>query len=369
MNKLKNFTSLRRLIELRGAIPISTFMEEVLLNHDLGYYAQENAIGHIGDFVTSPEISQLFGEMLGIWCLTCWELMGCPKEFTLVELGPGKGTLMHDLLRSTRNVPGFHQALEIYMVEASNKLSKIQQNKLKSFNYIKQTWHDNIYDLPKKPTLIIANEFFDALPIRQYQKIKDEWYEILISIIPSNQELCFIKNPIEKPINTYLNAEHPNAIHNAIYESSLKSIEYMQNIADHIYNYGGCAAIIDYGYDYEPNQRIDYSNSLQAVKNHKYHPVLSDIGYADISAHVDFNILKKAAEHRKCSVIGAISQNKFLTSLGIDLRAKMLLKNASSLQGKAIMSGLERLISPQQMGDLFKVVAIYNDFSNNQLIF
>ena len=360
MPKTKYLNHLRKIIEEQGSVTIATLMEEALTNYKQGYYNTCDPIGSSGDFITAPEISQLFGESIGVWCASLWQKMGSPKKINLIELGPGHGTLMQDIYRSTKNVKGFHDAIDIHLVEISPILIDIQKNKLKNIVNNRIHWHPDFNSTPDIASIIVANEFFDALPINQYIKIKKLWYENIVTIMQQNGEFCFANIPVSSKTNELLTEEHPNASDRSIVEISTSSISLIQKICDRLYNFGGGAIIIDYGYDQDYKDRRIYDSTLQAVKDHKYHPILSDIGKADMTAHVDFFALKKAAKARRCLVHGTITQREFLLNLGIDLRADILTRKASPEAAYNIISGLSRLIDNDKMGSLFKAMSIVN---------
>ena len=284
-------------IKATGPMAVDRYME--LCNTH--YYATRDPFGVNGDFITAPEISQIFGEMLGIWAIMEWEKLKRPKKIAIIEIGPGRGTLMADLLRAIKLAPQFMP--EIHLVEFSPTLQKLQEKTLAKH---KVTWHTEIPNL-KTPTLIIANEFFDALPIKQFtpegeRLIHEKEGKLYFNSNEVTVEIC----PLAKPI--------------------------MQKIAK-----ASAAAIIDYGY-FTPTG----ANTLQAVKNHKFHNVLEDCGEADLTAHVNFaelaaNCIKKPK---------LMTQKDFLLGFGADVRAKILGKEQD----------LQRLIAPEQMGELFKVL-------------
>lgn len=329
--------SLEALIKSRirehGPMSIAEFMALALTHPDYGYYMRGDPLGAAGDFITSPEISQMFGELIGAWLAAQWQQMG-KREAILVELGPGRGTLMNDLLRATKNIPGFHASISVHMVEASPSLRAIQQEKLRSA-HSSITWHTNIDTLPKFPLLLVANEFFDALPIRQF--IHDgEWKERMISV-DEHDQLQFVL-----PAKAGMTIE------------MCEEAQFIINIiASHIATHGGAALIIDYGY--EGGSRGD---TLQAMKHHSYHHILDEPGSADLTAHVDFDVLSKRAIAAGAQSYGPITQGTFLERLGIEIRHEILLSKANEAQKSAMISAYERLISPKQMGELFKVLAI-----------
>ena len=355
---MKIIGNIRQAIEDYGSITIAQFMSEAMYNLKEGYYINNNPIGRGGDFITSPEISQLFGEMLGIYVVDSWIKLGSPAKFNLVELGPGRATLMDDLLRATKHVKDFHQALNIHFVETNTRLIEVQEQRLKSYN-LPCFWHNSVYSLANDlPLIILANEFFDCLPINQYIRNKDIWYERSVTL--NSQEFDIIKTPVPYSLTESLNNDHPNSADLSIVEICYPAIEIIQHLANIFKKTPGYMLAIDYGYDIDPLQRKSYNYTLQAVKNHKYHPIFSDIGRADLTAHVDFFALKQSALANDCQISGSITQGKFLQNLGIHIRADRLKKNATLPERENIDSGLNRLIDPKQMGDLFKVLSIYS---------
>jgi len=355
---MKIIGNLRQAIEENGFITIAQFMNEAMYNIHEGYYINYDPIGKSKDFITSPEISQLFGEMIGIYCADLWIKMNKPAKFYLVELGPGHATLMDDLLRATKNIEGFHEACEINFVEKNNRLIKIQQDKLSKYN-IPKNWYKNIYELPNDlPIIMFANEFFDCLPINQYIKIKDTWHEQTVSLNDTEFSLSYM--PISFQLNESLNAEYVHAKNRAIVEVCYPAIEIIQHITNMFQKTPGSLLIIDYGYNHKSIERTAFISTLQAVKNHKYHPIFSDIGRADLTAHVDFNALKQSALANNSLTNDAITQREFLTQLGIILRAELLKRKANPAEVSIIDSGLHRLIDSSQMGNLFKAMSIYS---------
>ena len=353
MKALKNIL---KLIQEQGSITIAQFMQEAMYNESEGYYINNEPIGREGDFITSPEISQLFGEMVGIFCADMWMKMGEPDSFNLVEIGPGRGTLMSDLMRATKHVKGFHSSCNIHLVETNKKLIEAQKSKLAAYEV---TWHKDIYSLPSnEPIIIVTNEFFDVLPINQYVRKQDIWYENEISFKSNKEEFSFIHNPIESSMSDDLSLEYPKSIDNSIIEICYPAKDIIKHFSSVFQKTPGCLLILDYGYDYEPLKRDAYGSSLQSIKNHQFNPIFSNIGEADLTAHVDFNALKAVAN--SCNVTNTIGQGEFLSNLGIMFRAEILKKNANQAQCKDIDESLARLINPEQMGELFKAMAIYS---------
>ena len=342
-------------IEATGPISIADYMELALAHPEYGYYTTNEPFGTDGDFITAPEISQIFGELLGLWCVDMWQRMeGGP--IALVELGPGRGTLMQDILRATRNMGDFHDHLTIHMVESSPKLSTIQYQRLRN-EHPRIEWIDQFEQVPKnKPALVIANEFFDALPIKQHVKTPDGIQERLVGYNDEADEFEFVLG------NAGLSLAKGGGVmkDGTIIESCPLAKQITGEIAAHINAQGGAGLFIDYGYLGDAHQ-----DTLQAVRNHAFAPVLKDPGKADITAHVDFRTLMEVAENQGVVAHGTISQGTFLLRLGAEVRAEKLLRTASPEQAEYILTGIKRLISPHEMGELFKVMSIC---SNHALV-
>ncbi len=323
--------TLKELIKQSGSIPVDKFMEMVIPY----YYKNNNPFGKKGDFVTAPEVSQMFGEMIGIWCANHWLNKG-KNKFTLVEIGGGNGTLMADLLRGTKNVKGFHDAIkQIAMVEISPSLQEKQKSKILFSNI---NWYSDLKEVDSENCIVICNEFFDALPIKQFIKEQDGFKEIHIGL--KNDEFEFVTKSISWHLGDLCGV-------GVIVEKSESSIRYAEVIKQKIGS-AGAAIIIDYGY-----VETSYKSTLQALKSHKFHNVLKEIGEADITAHVDFKSLAKVFDDFKANII---PQGDFLIKCGIMARAAMLIDNGAD--PKEIHEALARLINNDQMGQLFKVLEI-----------
>jgi NADH dehydrogenase [ubiquinone] 1 alpha subcomplex assembly factor 7 len=348
---------IKQIIKKEGSITIARFMEAAMYDSEHGYYIHSSPIGKYGDFITAPEISQLFGEMIGIYCADKWINMGQPKKFNLVELGPGKATLMIDLLRATKHISGFHEACQIHLVDTNDYLIEFQKEVLKPY---KVTWHKDIYSLPiDDPLIIIANEFFDCLPVNQYILKNNIWHERSV-VMNQAQEFEYIETDISKELSETLKDTHPNVKENDIIEICYSARQIVKHIAECLQKASGYLLAIDYGYDIDPLSRKSYESTIQAIKNHKFHSIFSDIGKADITAHVDFDSLRKIGVDNSCQASAPITQRDFLQGLGIHIRAEMIKKNASLEQQRIIDSGLERLTHPKQMGELFKVLEVHS---------
>jgi NADH dehydrogenase [ubiquinone] 1 alpha subcomplex assembly factor 7 len=332
----------RLIARIRDHGPIS--LAEYMHDCNAHYYATRDPFGAAGDFTTAPEISQVFGELIGAWCADYWQRMGAPDPVLLVELGPGRGTLMADALRATRGVPGFHAALELHLVETSPVLRQQQQDKLAAYT---PEFHDHFVGLPPGPMLLIANEFIDALPIAQFERQGGAWHGRQIAIDEATGALALRADPKPSSMGPIL----PQAPDGAVLEVRTRSPD--AHIAIRLREQSGAALFIDYGY--YPSQAGD---TLQAMRDHRSVSIVACPGEADLTAHVNFHTIEVTAAGNGAHVHGPISQAQFLIALGIAAREAALLKNASPAQHEAIRSGCRRLIEPDQMGNLFKVLAL-----------
>lgn len=339
---------LRERIAREGPVSIADYMEQALSHPEYGYYRKQRVFGAAGDFITSPEISQIFGELIAAWVIEGWQQLG-EGPLALVELGPGRGTLMHDLLRVSRGVAGFHDALTVHMVESSPELAHEQYQRLRMM-HPRIEWLDHAGQLPEgKPLVVVANEFFDALPIRQYVKTADGICERRVGWDEETQQCVFT---LSLP-GLQLAKSGTVIADGTVIESCPAAKEAMRTLAQRIREQKGAALIVDYGYFGDAHH-----DTLQAVKAHQFHPVLKDPGTADITAHVDFSTLMKVAAAEGVSTHGLTTQGRFLAAMGVDIRLESLLRRATPEQKEPLISGVTRLISPQAMGDLFKVMAI-----------
>lgn len=311
-----------------GPVTVAEYMERAL-GH---YYATQIPFGVTGDFTTAPEISQMFGEMIGAWLADIWQKSGRISAVQLIELGPGRGTLMADILRTARAWPDFHAALSVHLVETSPDLRKKQAQALGAYAPV---WHDRLEDVPAGFSFIVANEFFDALPVHQFVVRNGERIERCIGFSRETQKFFF-------------------TVDGDIVESSPASLSVMKEICRRLSASGGAALVIDYGY----TESGATGDTLQAVSRHRYANIFERIGEQDLTAHVDFGALRDRAEQMSMTVYGPITQGDFLNMLGIAQRAEMLCRKASHAQQKDIMLALRRLTAPSEMGTLFKVLAV-----------
>ena len=326
-----------------GPITIAQYMEMCLMHPIYGYYKKkQNPLGRFGDFITAPEISQMFGELIGAFLADYWDNNPSFEEAYIVELGPGRGTLMADIMRVTNTAKDFPK--KIYFLESNETLQQIQRETLKGYDV---NWINSITDLPDGPIIMVANEFFDALPINQYVKGKTGWHERLIGI--RDDQLMFGLSE-EKLINHL--PEYPIGIElNSILETRSSAQPILDSVSYKISQHGGLALIIDYG-DWG-----SCGNTFQAVKNHKPIDPLQKPGECDLTAHVDFLALSKAANH--CSVSALVPQGIFLNRLGIAERTNVLAKHMNKTELKNHLSGHQRLVHPNEMGDIFKALALF----------
>ncbi|MBF9194409.1 SAM-dependent methyltransferase [Microvirga sp. BT290] len=318
----------------------------VCLRH---YYATRDPLGAAGDFTTAPEISQMFGELIGLWMLEVWNGMGRPAPCRLVELGPGRGTLMADLLRATRLLPDFKGAPTVHLVETSPSLRQRQQDALAESEFTVQ-WHDRFEDVPSGPILLVANEFFDALPVRQFLGTNRGWCERLVGLDDEHLILGLRPEPepaLGKPLRLGDVLEWPGV-----------SVDIMGTLAGRLARDGGAALILDYGY-WGPA----FGDTLQALKNHRPVDPLQEPGEADLTTHVDFHRLAQAAATQGARVHGTVTQGEFLQALGIETRAEALKARATPAQAADIDRALTRLTErgPTGMGELFKVLAVTHE--------
>ncbi|MEO8557734.1 MAG: SAM-dependent methyltransferase [Rhodospirillales bacterium] len=340
-----------------GPITVADFMSQALSQGHDSYYRNRDPLGAAGDFITAPEISQMFGELIGAWLAERWQALGQPRRVLLIELGPGRGTLLADALRATRKVAGFHQALELHLVEINATLRQTQAKAIAAVapdlaHDLTPHWHNSFTDLTDSdvPLLLVANEFFDALPIRQLQRTERDWRERLIDIDDTGENLRYVLAPGPSPLAALLPADTAQARPGDIAELSPPSLALMQAIAERIARQRGAALIVDYG------RAAMFGPSLQAVANHRRAEPLDQPGQADLSALVDFAMLARVANQSGAAWFGPVGQGAFLTALGIQLRAQAL--KAHGGDGAAIDAALARLIAPEQMGILFKALAV-----------
>jgi NADH dehydrogenase [ubiquinone] 1 alpha subcomplex assembly factor 7 len=340
---------LARRIRSTGPITIADWMAEALGHPEHGYYRTRDPLGVAGDFITAPEISQMFGELIGLWLVECWRLMGEPRPVRLAELGPGRGTLMADALRAARLRPEFLAALDLHLVETSPALRRRQAESLRPSGAAPR-WHDGFATVPEGPLLLVANEFFDALPVHQFQRTAQGWRERVVAFGEEGFRLGLAP---PGPALALLPEASRAAPEGGIAEVSPAALGLADVIARRLVADGGAALVIDYG----PAESAP-GDSLQAVRGHRPHDPLRDPGAADLTAHVDFAALARAATGAGARVHGPLPQGVWLERLGLRQRAARLRAGASPAQAKEIDAAERRLLDPGEMGTLFKAMAL-----------
>jgi NADH dehydrogenase [ubiquinone] 1 alpha subcomplex assembly factor 7 len=338
--------NIRRRILLEGPLTLAAVMEEALAGRN-GYYRGQDPLGPEGDFITAPEVSQMFGELIGLWCVDTWQRLGAPATFNLVEMGPGRGTLMADALRAARVSSGFLAAKRLHLVEINAALKAKQADRLADHHPV---WHENLDGVPAGPMILVANELFDALPVHQLQMTAQGWRERVVAL--DGEHLQFGLAAPGAALGL-LRPAHSSAHEGAIAEVSPASIALIDSIARRLVRDRGAALIIDYG-----PAESGLGDSFQALKRHKFHLPLEALGDADLTAHVDFGALKHAAVEAGAHAFGPATQGDFLRALGIELRANMLTRKADAATAEILRNQVHRLIAPEQMGRLFKVLGL-----------
>jgi NADH dehydrogenase [ubiquinone] 1 alpha subcomplex assembly factor 7 len=337
-------------IRATGPLSVAEFMQEALLHPRYGYYRARDPLGAHGDFITAPEVSQVFGELIGLWCADAWDKMGRPERVILAELGPGRGTLMADALRALKAVPAFRRALALHLVESSPVLRRHQAAVLAEAS---PSWHDSLGGLPEGPLILIANEFLDALPIRQLVRGETSWHERRVALGANGQSFVFALDPAPSPEAALLPPALRAAAPGSLGEIRPAAITLAATLGERLGHQGGVALFIDYGYF-----PAACGDTLQALRRHRRHDVLDEPGEADLTAHVDFASVAAAARSTGARVWGPVPQGGFLAALGLAERAAALIARATPAQLAAIESGCRRLLDPEQMGTLFKALAL-----------
>ncbi|MDO8876179.1 MAG: SAM-dependent methyltransferase [Pseudolabrys sp.] len=342
---------IRRRIAAAGPMPVDEYMGLCLAHPEHGYYVTRDPLGARGDFITAPEISQMFGELIGLWMTAVWKQMGAPPHVRVIELGPGRGTLMKDALRAAQVVPDFRDAVALHLIEISPVLEAQQERTLEPLT-LPMFWHPELTDVPGGPAIIIANEFFDALPIKQAIKQESGWHERLVGI-DGNGNLAFMTAAAPIPhFDRLLPASVRAAPAQSIYEWRADAAAF--DLGKRLAKEGGAALVIDYGH-----AESGAGDTLQAVGRHAFANPLIAPGSVDLTAHVDFQALTRAAEAMGAKGYAPINQGQFLRRLGIDTRAHTLKAKASRAVSAEIDAAVLRLTGAGAagMGDLFKVAA------------
>lgn len=343
-----NFT---KLLSEKGAMSVADYMALSLTSAGAGYYRNGNPIGANGDFVTAPEVSQIFGELIGVWAMVVWEGMGCPADFILAELGPGRGTLMQDVMRASRAKPEFRQAAHVHLVETSSTLREAQGKALRSL--CRPEWHESFTTLPEAPMIIVANEFFDALPTEQFVYHGGSWCKRVL-MLNDNGRPVFSAGRLEVPPAEILPDVLPNE--GDILEHRPAAVDLIDEIGHKAKNAPCAILITDYGYDGR-----DYGDTLQAVSAQNYVDPIQPPGSVDLSTHVNFTELRIAAQQAGLASSRVMPQSEFLMSLGLEPRLRRLMADADEDQRPALFLGARRLVDPFQMGSLFKAMAMTSE--------
>ncbi|MFD2185080.1 class I SAM-dependent methyltransferase [Rhodoplanes azumiensis] len=341
---------LRRKIADHGPLPLAEWMAVCLGHPEHGYYATRDPLGRAGDFVTAPEISQMFGEVLGLWAAAVWQQMGAPVPVRLVELGPGRGTMMADILRAARVLPGFRAALRVHLVETSPVLAERQRESLAGAG-VPIAWHRDLGEVPDGPTILVANEFFDAFPVHQAEKTRDGWCERQVGLAPDGG-FALRLGPADPNLAERIPEFWRVAPSGTLFEwrDEAPVAALARRVAA-----GGAALVIDYGHvDQGPGE------TLQAMRGHAFADPFSSPGEADLTAHVDFVALAATAGAAGAAVHGPVTQASLLKNLGIEARAAAL-KATNPDRAAEIDAALARLVDTKTktgMGGLFKAIGL-----------
>ena len=339
-------------------LPVDNFFKNVLYDKKYGYYSTQFPFGGRGDFITSPKISNLFSEIIAIWIISCWESFGKPKNFNIVELGPGDGSLTNILLRSFEKFPEFNSIKNLFLYEESEFLRKIQKKKIHG----DVKWINDFNKIKKGPIIFFGNEFFDSIPIKQFKIMKKSLFE---------KNYILDKNHKIKQVYKKASISNLKLIKSYKTLKKLKFIEFpklgfqeLEKIVKKISKLKGCILLIDYGY-LKPNNQ----NTLQSVMKHKKNNLLNNLGSADVTSHVNFSLLSEFFLKNNLKIKKSISQKKFLENMGIIERAKILSKKMKFTEQSDLYLRLKRLLGPRYMGELFKVILAYKFDNNNFLGF
>jgi SAM-dependent MidA family methyltransferase len=342
---------LKARIAIRGPLSVEEYMQACLLDASEGAYASRQPIGAQGHFVTAPEISQIFGELIGIWAVSVWRSMGEPPRLTVAELGPGRGTLMADAFRAWRPSPKFLESAAVALIEASPVLADVQRRTL-STAQVPLRWYASLSEVEAGPLIVLANEFIDALPIRQFVRRGGVWRERLVANSGKGGFAFIDGDPLASDDQPPFAKDRP-APEGAVIETRPAAERLLRELASRAASMPLAILIIDYGYE-----ESGYGDTLQAAYGHRFADPLSAPGEADLSAHVDFAALKRIAETLGLKSYGPMPQGEFLLKLGLGMRRERLMQRATANQKEAIATGALRLADPAQMGVLFKALAL-----------
>ncbi len=340
---------IKALIAREGPITVERYMALALADPEFGYYMNRDPFGASGDFTTAPEISQMFGELIGLWVAEVWSSMGSPSPVHLIEVGPGRGTLMSDALRAARIVPEFRAALDVWLVETSPTLAAMQHELLLDSG-VAITWAQKLSDVPAGPAIVVANEFLDALPVRQFVRVAGQWRERMVRLGKDGNLAFDVAAKPEPDIRG-------NAANGEILEVTPAGHRFMFELGARLVKQGGAGLLVDYGHSV-----TGVGDTLQALRAHRFVDPLSAPGTCDITAHVDFAAMARSASATGAAVYGPLDQGDFLRAIGIDLRTKALADRADPERAEELRHTRDRLVGKgkDEMGALFKAMAVAN---------
>ena len=354
MNKIIN------ILKKKKIIPIDRFIDVALYDKKFGYYMKKNPFGEKGDYITAPLVSNLFGEMIAVWCVSFWQKLGRPKKICLVELGSGDGTLCNNLLQNFKNFKNFYSCLEIRLLEKSDKLKKIQKNKIKNK---KVKWIKKLDDLNFGPIIFLGNEFFDALPIKQIYVKEKLFFEKCVILSKNSKKIEFSYKKAKKQL--IKNIKNLKLITKGnIIEYPVDAIQYLKIIKKKINKYNGGLLTFDYGYT-----KLKNISTLQSIRKHKFFDILREPGSADITSHVNYKLFKEILKNKNLEVEKVVTQNQFLKKIGIIDRANILSKKMTFKEKADLFYRLKKLLDYQEMGKIFKVLFVRKKLINFSLGF
>jgi len=341
MNKIIN------ILKEKKSIPLDQFINFALYDKKFGYYMKKNPFGKEGDFITSPLISNLFGEVLAVWCVAYWEHIGKPNKILLVELGPGDGSLCKDLLKAFKQFKDFYNSLEINLLEISDKLKITQKKKI---NNKKVKWIKKIKEINYGPIIFLGNEFFDSLPIKQIYKKKKLFFEKYVTLSNDKKKIEFLHKKANNNLIKRIRNLNLISVGNTI-EYPIEALKFLEAITKKINKFEGGLLAFDYGYTIKKNQ-----NTLQSLKKHKYLNIFFEPGHSDISSQINFELFHKILNKNNLDVQKITKQSEFLKKIGILERANILSKKMTFKAKANMFYRLKRLLDPEEMGNLFKVI-------------
>ncbi len=340
---------LSRYFPTKKKIPIDKFISNALYNKNHGYYSKRIPFGKSGDFITAPGITSLFSELIAIWIISLWEHLGKPKTFNIIELGPGDGRMCRTLIRVFEKFPTFSKSAKIFLYEKSEALKKVQKKNLQDK---KIDWIKSFNKIKKGPVIFLGNEFFDAIPIKQFKKFNNILYEQYVKLEKDSKIKPFFKKADSK---TVFELKKYNLLKNQSFiEFPKQGLAELDKIVNTIKKLNGALLLIDYGFLTQKSQ-----NTLQSIKKHKKNMIFQNIGNADITSLVNFNLIKNFLQKKKLKVNNIVTQNFFLKKMGIINRAEAVSKRMNFKEKSDLYFRIQRLINPRQMGELFKFLSAF----------